>query len=48
MLVLVVLVVLPLTALVWGSVTEQGRLTLDHFRSAFAARLYYQALLTTR
>jgi iron(III) transport system permease protein len=47
MLVLVVLVVLPLTALVWGSVTEQGRLTLDHFRSAFTARLYYQALLNS-
>ncbi len=47
MLALVVLVVLPLTSLVWGSVTDKGRLTLEHFRSAFSTRLYYQALVNS-
>ena len=31
---LVVLIVLPLALLVWGSVTDDGRLTLAHFREA--------------
>ncbi len=47
MLALVVLVVLPLSSLVWGSVTDKGRLTLEHFRSAFSTRLYYQALVNS-
>ena len=41
---LLVLVVLPLTFLVWGSVTADGRLTLAHFREALSSRLYVQAL----
>lgn len=41
---LVVLVVLPLTFLVWGSLTDDGRLTLGHFREALGSRLYVQAL----
>lgn len=41
---LLVLVVLPLASLVWGSVSAEGRLTLDHFREAFGRRLYLQAL----
>ncbi len=43
MLALVVLVVLPLAFLLWGSVTAGGRLTLEHFQRAFESRLYYQA-----
>jgi iron(III) transport system permease protein len=41
---LLVLVVLPLASLVWGSVSTDGRLTFDHFREAFGRRLYLQAL----
>ncbi|HEU5319741.1 MAG TPA: iron ABC transporter permease [Methylomirabilota bacterium] len=41
---LLVLVVLPLTFLVWGSVAAEGRLTVAHFREAFGSRLYTQAL----
>jgi iron(III) transport system permease protein len=41
---LAVLVVLPLASLVWGSVSDEGRLTLDHFREALSRRLYVQAL----
>ena len=41
---LLVLVVLPLTFLVWGSMTTDGRLTLEHFREALSSRLYVQAL----
>jgi iron(III) transport system permease protein len=41
---LVVLVVLPLAFLLWGSVSEEGHLTLAHFREAFGSRLYVQAL----
>ncbi|HSC72210.1 MAG TPA: iron ABC transporter permease [Candidatus Methylomirabilis sp.] len=44
---LVVLVVLPLGSLVWGSLTENGRLTLEHFRQAFSERLYFQALVNS-
>lgn len=44
MLALVVLVLLPLVSLVWGSVRAADGLTLDHFRRAFTNRLYYQAL----
>ncbi len=47
MLALVVLVVLPLCSLVWGTLTEEGRLTLDHFRRAFGERLYFLALLNS-
>jgi iron(III) transport system permease protein len=41
---LLVLVVGPLASLVWGSVTADGRPTLDHFRRALGNRLYVQAL----
>jgi iron(III) transport system permease protein len=41
---LLVLVVLPVGALLWGSVTADGRLTLEHFRRALGSRLYVQAL----
>jgi iron(III) transport system permease protein len=41
---LVVLVVLPLAFLLWGSVSENGHLTLDHFREAFGSPLYVRAL----
>lgn len=41
---LAVLVVLPLGSLVWASITEEGRLTLAHFREALSRRLYVQAL----
>lgn len=39
-----VLIVLPLLSLVWGSITADGRLTLDHFSEALGRRLYLQAL----
>src|SRR5688500_6249882 len=41
---LLVLVVLPLAFLVWGSMTADGRLTFEHFREAVSSRLYVQAL----
>jgi iron(III) transport system permease protein len=41
---LLVLVVLPLAALLWGSVTAEGGLTLEHFRRTLESRLYRQAL----
>src|SRR5262245_25229179 len=41
---LAVLVVLPLAFLGWGSVTTDGRLTLENFRDALSSRLYLQAL----
>src|SRR5262245_16356315 len=41
---LLVLVVLPLLSLVWGSVSADGRPTLAHFREAVTGRLYVQAL----
>src|SRR5712692_3540306 len=41
---LVVLVVLPLAFLVWGSVTADGRFTLGYFGEALGSRLYVQAL----
>jgi iron(III) transport system permease protein len=41
---LAVLVVLPLAFLGWGSVTADGRLTLENFRDALSNRLYVQAL----
>jgi iron(III) transport system permease protein len=41
---LAVLVVLPLTFLVWGSMTADGRPTLAHFSEALGSRLYVQAL----
>ena len=41
---LTVLVVLPLASLVFASVTDEGRLTLGHFRDALSRRLYVQAL----
>jgi iron(III) transport system permease protein len=44
MLALVVLVVLPLASLVWGSVRGEDGFTLDYFRRAFTNRLYFQSL----
>src|SRR5687767_14526967 len=41
---LLVLVVLPLGFLVWGSLSSDGRLTFEHFREALSGRLYVQAL----
>jgi iron(III) transport system permease protein len=41
---LLVLIVLPLASLLWGSVSAEGRLTLEHFAEAFGNRLYTQAL----
>jgi iron(III) transport system permease protein len=41
---LVVLVVLPLAFLIWGSLTADGRPTLAHFQEALSSRLYVQAL----
>jgi iron(III) transport system permease protein len=41
---LVVLVLLPLFFLLWGSVTADGRFTLGHFSEALGNRLYVQAL----
>jgi len=40
----VVLVVLPLASLLLGSVTDEGRLTVEHFRRAFGSRLYVTAV----
>jgi len=47
MLSLLVLVILPLASLVWGSITEDGRFTLVHFSRAFSERLYFQALVNS-
>ncbi len=41
---LLVLVVLPVGALLWSSVTADGRLTLEHFRRVLGSRLYVTAL----
>ena len=41
---LIVLVVLPLAFLVWGSITAGGRFTLGYFSEALGNRLYLQAL----
>src|SRR4029453_10934518 len=38
------LVVLPLAFLVWGSLSEEGRPTLEHFGEALSNRLYVTAL----
>src|SRR3989441_7102579 len=44
---LAVLVVLPLTCLVWGSVNTDGHPTLAHFHDAVSSRLYVQAHRTS-
>src|SRR5262245_52305914 len=41
---LIVLVVLPLGFLGWGSLSGEGRLTLEHFAEALSNRLYVTAL----
>jgi len=41
---LIVLVVLPLAFLVWGSTTADGRFTLGYFSEALRSRVYVQAL----
>src|SRR5918996_3332578 len=38
------LVVLPLAFLLWGSISADGRPSLEHFREALSSRLYVQAL----
>ncbi|HWP34743.1 MAG TPA: iron ABC transporter permease [Thermodesulfobacteriota bacterium] len=43
-LVLTVLVVLPIGSLLWGSLTRDGALTLDHFRRALTSPLYLTPL----
>jgi ABC-type spermidine/putrescine transport system permease subunit I len=37
-------VVLPLAFLVWGNLSGDGMLTLEHFREALSNRLYVTAL----
>ncbi len=44
---LLVLVVLPLGFLVWGSVTADGDLSLENFARVFTSSLYYRALLNS-
>jgi iron(III) transport system permease protein len=44
---LVVLVVYPALFLVWGSLSEEGAFTLEHFRRTLSSPLYYNALLNT-
>src|SRR5262245_44320662 len=41
---LIVLVVLPLGFLAWGSLSGEGRFTLEHFAEALSNRLYVTAL----
>jgi iron(III) transport system permease protein len=41
---LVVLVVLPVTSLLWSSIRGDEGFTLEHFQKAFGNRLYFQAL----
>jgi ABC-type spermidine/putrescine transport system permease subunit I len=44
---LLLLVVYPALYLIWGSVSQEGAFTLEHFRRAFSSPLYYNALLNT-
>jgi iron(III) transport system permease protein len=44
---LVVLIVLPLMSLLWGSIAGEGGLTLGYFVRAVSSRLYLQALLNS-
>lgn len=44
---LIILVVLPLASLLWGSVTVEGRFSFANFSRAFSERLFYQALLNS-
>ena len=41
---LLVLVLLPVASLLWGSIRDEDGFTLEHFRKAFGNRLYFQAL----
>ena len=41
------LVVLPLAFLLWGSISADGRPSLEHFREALSSRLYVQALMNS-
>jgi iron(III) transport system permease protein len=41
---LILLIVLPLGSLFWGSVSGEQGLTLDHFKEALTGRLYLQAI----
>ena len=44
---LVVLIVLPLTSLLWGSIAGDGGLTVGYFERAISSRLYLQALVNS-
>jgi iron(III) transport system permease protein len=44
---LLILVVLPLLSLVWGSISQDGRLTLQFFQQVVSNRLYTQALINS-
>jgi iron(III) transport system permease protein len=44
---LLVLVVLPLVFLLFGSLNADGQVTFAHFRDAFTSRLYVQALVNS-
>jgi len=44
---LVVLIVLPLLSLLWGSIAGEGGLTLGYFARAVSSRLYLRALLNS-
>lgn len=43
----IVLIVLPLLSLLWGSVASQDGLTLGYFARVLSSRLYFQALLNS-
>ncbi|MBI1778496.1 MAG: iron ABC transporter permease [Proteobacteria bacterium] len=47
MLALVILIVLPLVWLFWGSLTGERGVTLAYFERALLSRLYYQALINS-
>ena len=44
---LIVLIVLPLLSLLWGSIAGEGGLTVGYFARAVSSRLYVQALLNS-
>ena len=44
---LVVLIVLPLMSLLWGSIAGDGGLTVGYFERAISSRLYLQALVNS-
>lgn len=44
---LIVLIVLPLLSLLWGSVSANGGVTLGYFERALSTHLYFQALINS-